>query len=78
MKTETVFVQVPYSEHPKEPDYYFTEKGLLLFEDGIWSNGDGTTFVPNWWLEKREEQVVMSKEEYKELMNNMLSAINPI
>ena len=78
MKTETVFVQVPCSENPKESDYYFTEMGLLLFEDEVWSDGDGMPLTPNWWLDKREEQVVMSKEEFDEEINKALKFVNKI
>lgn len=66
MKTETVYVQLNCSERlPKEKGHYFTNEGHLYFSTkGEWFTTSVNSNIV-WWLEKREDVIVMTKEEFE-------------
>ncbi len=64
MKTHTVYVEIPCSEGTTEIlEKVFTNCGVASFDGEDWSDVHGYLCRPEWWLEKREDQVVLSKEE---------------
>lgn len=67
METHTSYMQVPCSEPPKESGWYITNKGELWFSypENEWGESDPISI--DWWLEKREDVVVMTKEGFEEI-----------
>ncbi len=75
MKTHTVYVEIPCSENPKTSGIYQTNLGQLYYSNNIWSTVKNSIHViPNWWLEKREDQVVMGIDKFVESIENAFVA----
>ena len=73
MNPITAYLQVPCSTTPSKSEWYLTDLGLLhfYFNGNEWTDRFSIR-EPSWWLDKREDQVVMSKEELAETITSYI------
>ena len=65
IKTNTVYIEVDCSERlPNKEAYFYTNLGSVYFDKQIDRVGWRFPNKPDWWLDKREDQVIMSKEDH--------------
>lgn len=70
MKTHTAYILVPCNEGlPKEHcRNYLTNIGWQYFSDGDFVHEPSWGQRIDWWLEKREDVIVMTKEELQSFL----------
>jgi len=75
MKEQTVYTQVPVSERrPEGSGWYNTDIGYLYYAVNctwIEYSDSSTSVEPEYWFERKENQIVMNSEDFAELKNEM-------
>lgn len=69
MKTHTAYIQVPCSKGlPKEKGDYITNVRSGVYFDGNEFFLSNMPIKVDWWLQKREDVIVMTKEELQSFL----------
>lgn len=85
LKTQTVYTEVPVSERlpistSNKADYCYTDNGIMWNQrkNGVWYKPGASVSrhdeQPQFWLEKKEDQIVMPLEEFKKAIGDAFEA----